>query len=171
MLVKFGVSTRKAVEASANLGRWVAAIVLGMMMLLTAADVVGRYFFNRSIVAAHDVTELMMVAVIFLGLAYTATIKGHIRVEVVISKLSKHTQSILDTITSIFSAGVFGAIAWRLGVHSWSSFTRGEGTPTVGITIAPFLCLAAIGAAMLCAQLLVEFCDSMRRAIAKTAVK
>ena len=60
-------SIEKGIFALSNLGKWVAGITLGLSMLLTTADVVWRYFLNHSIVAAHDVTELMMVVVVFFG--------------------------------------------------------------------------------------------------------
>ena len=106
-------SIEKGIFALSNLGKWVAGITLGLSMLLTTADVVWRYFLNHSIVAAHDVTELMMVVVVFLGLAYTASVKGHIRVDLLISKLSERAQAILDSITTIFSIVIFAVMAWR----------------------------------------------------------
>ena len=167
MLVKLGKTIEKAVFVSCNLGKWVAGITLGLAMLLTTADVVWRYFFNHSIVAAHDVTELMMVVVVFLGLAYTASVKGHIRVNVVLSRLSERARAILDSITAIFSIAIFAVMAWRLGMHAWHSIIRGESTPTVRIPIGPFLSLAAVGCAMLCAQLLVQLYISLARAARK----
>ena len=167
LLAKAGKAIEEPVFALCGLGKWVAGVTLGLAMFLTTADVVWRYFLNHSIVAAHDVTELMMVVVVFLGLAYTASAKGHIRVDVLISRLSKRTQAILDSITGIFSIAVFALMAWRLGMHAWHSFVRGEGTATVKIPIAPFLSLAAIGCAMLCVQLLVELCISLEQAARK----
>ena len=130
---------------------WIAGITLCLMMLLTAADVVCRYIFGRSIASAHDLIELMMVVVIFLGLSYTASVKGHVQVDLITSKLSKRTQSVLDSITSLLSVVVFATIAWRFGMNAWSSFTRGGATPTVEIPLSPFLFIACVGCALLCA--------------------
>ncbi len=167
---RFGKATGRAVLVLGNLGMWIAGVTLCLMMLLATADVICRYLLRRSIVSDHDVTELMMVVAIFLGLAYTASVKGHVHVDLVISKLSRHAQTVLDSITSFFSIVIFATIAWRLGMNAWSSFIRGGVTPTVGIPISPFLYLASIGCALLCAQLLVDFYDSLLRVVGKREV-
>ena len=54
-------------RADVVLGGAASAILLGMM-LLTVVDVVGRYVFNRPVRGAFEVTELMLVVLIFAGL-------------------------------------------------------------------------------------------------------
>ena len=55
----------KRLEASLGL---VAAIALFAMMALTFADVIGRKLLNASIPGSLEVTELLMLAVIFVAL-------------------------------------------------------------------------------------------------------
>ena len=159
---------KRAVSLLVEWSKWVAAVTLGLMMFLTTADVVGRYLFKRAIVAAHDVTELMMVVVIFLGLAYTASVKGHVSVDVLTSRFPSPTRTVLDKIMSLLSIVVFATIAWRLGSNAWSSYRLGAGTPTVGIPISPFLFLASIGCTLLCVQLLIDLFESQAREKRKT---
>jgi len=167
---RFGETMRRTILLLGNLGMWIAGVTLCLMMLLATADVICRHLLRRSMASAHDVTELMMVVAIFLGLAYTASVKGHVQVDLVISKLSRHAQTVLESITSFFSIVISATLAWCLGMNAWSSFIRGGVTPTVGIPISPFLYLASIGCALLCAQLLVDFYDSLLRAVGKRKV-
>ncbi len=140
-----------------RIGIWIAGITLFFMMLLTAVDVCARYLFNHAILGSHDITELMMVIIIFLALSDTASSGGHIRVEVVTSHLSLKTQQILKMVTSLPSGVVAGIFAWRLGANALDSFQHMEAMPVLQIPIAPFLALSAIGCGMLSVTLMVEF--------------
>jgi TRAP-type mannitol/chloroaromatic compound transport system permease small subunit len=46
---------------------YVAAAVLMALMVLTCVDVGGRYFFNRPVWGAFELTEMMLAALIFAG--------------------------------------------------------------------------------------------------------
>ena len=54
-------------HADALLGVVASAILLAMM-LLTVVDVVARYVFSRPLRGAFEVTELMLLVLIFAGL-------------------------------------------------------------------------------------------------------
>ncbi len=47
-----------------------AGIALLIMMVLTFVDVIGRYGFNNSIFGTSEIIELLMVVVIFAGIAF-----------------------------------------------------------------------------------------------------
>ena len=54
-----------------------ASVILLAMMLLTVVDVVARYVFNRPVRGAFEVTELMLVVLIFAGLPLVSYAEGH----------------------------------------------------------------------------------------------
>ncbi len=56
----------------------VGLFILFMMMLLTVADVIGRYFFNFPIAGTFELTEVMLSLLVFFSIAYTQIHKGHI---------------------------------------------------------------------------------------------
>ena len=60
----------------------IAAIVLGIMMMLTVADVTGRYFFNHPINGSWELIGFLLVCGGTWGLAYCQVTKAHIRVTV-----------------------------------------------------------------------------------------
>jgi TRAP-type C4-dicarboxylate transport system permease small subunit len=140
-----------------RIGIWIAGITLFLMMLLTAVDVCARYLFNHAILGSHDITELMMVIIIFMALSDTASSGGHICVEVVTSHLSAKVQQILKVVISLPCGVVAGIFAWRLGANAFESFQHMEAMPVLQIPIAPFLALSAIGCGMLSVTFMVEF--------------
>lgn len=163
-LGKAGDTIGKGIYRTGSRIAWFSAGVLLLMMFFTFSDVFGRYLLNKPIAGSIDVGEIMVVTLAFLGVAYTQVQRGHVRVEILISRLSRHTQAILETITSFLSAGIFGFIGWEVGVRAVGIMVSREPdvlSPTLQIPEAPFMLLAAIGLVILCLVLLVNFFRSL----------
>jgi TRAP-type C4-dicarboxylate transport system permease small subunit len=144
--------------------------VLFLMMLVVAADVIGRYVFNRPLTGAFDTVELMMVILVFFSLAYCAAADGHVRVDVLHSRLPKRIQANLDSITFAASAFIVGLIFWRLVTRAGGVFLEAPGPSTLPATLTlkiphwPFIFLAAAGSLLFCLELLIYFFHSLTRA-------
>ena len=59
----------------------VAGATLFGMMLLTTADVGGRYFFNSPILGTVELTQLMLAALVFLSLPVVCWRQEHVSVD------------------------------------------------------------------------------------------
>ena len=80
------------------------------MMLTGVYEVAMRYFFNRPVMGTYELSELMLAAIVFFGLAYTAVEQGHIRVDLITSILPKKIQAFLDDIATLTGIGIFTLI-------------------------------------------------------------
>src|SRR4029077_1450758 len=60
----------------------IAAVLLFGLMVLTCVDVVGRYFLNRPVYGAFEITEMLLAALIFLGLPLVTLRNEHVNVDV-----------------------------------------------------------------------------------------
>jgi TRAP-type transport system small permease protein len=61
---------------------FVAASVLFALMILTCADVIGRYFLSRPIFGAFEITETLLAVLIFAGLPLVTLRNEHVTVDV-----------------------------------------------------------------------------------------
>jgi TRAP-type C4-dicarboxylate transport system permease small subunit len=59
-----------------------------LMMMLVVVDVFMRYVMHRPLMVSDELSAYMLVALAFLGFAYTWREGGHVRVEVLVSRLS-----------------------------------------------------------------------------------
>ena len=170
---KIGSITERGIHGLTQGGYWVSGIVLILLMLLVAADVIGRYVFSSPITGAMEIDELMMVLLVFLALAYCTLEKGHISVELVISRLSGRNQAILDCITSFISAAMIAIIAWQLGSWGWHQLLSSSGRLTLLLTIpqAPFILVASLGCLLMCLELLIGSFRSLARAASREIKK
>ena len=93
-------------------------VVLALMMLHITVDVVLRYFFNRPIKGSYEVVEFMLVLLVYLGLAYTQTKKGHVSVTLFTAKLSLGQVSVIRSATYLLCLAIFGIISWRCALQA-----------------------------------------------------
>jgi tripartite ATP-independent transporter DctM subunit len=144
----------------------IAAVVLGIMMLLTTADVIGRYFFNHPIKGTYELIGLMLVCAATWGLAYCQIERGHIRIEVLFERFSPGTKAGLNFMSYFIGLCGFFLICWQLLIMAKEYFLLGDTgtTETLGIPYYPFMLILAIGMGMLSLMLLIDIVKSMKEA-------
>ncbi len=143
----------------------VAAGILVAMMLLTTMDVLLRYVFNQPISGSMELTEYMMVIVVAFGLAHCAVQKGHVRVELLVSRLPSRAQSVINSIIYLLSLGLFVIITWRSILYTGAIFGLERTSAILLIPVFPFVGMVALGSAMLTLVLLVDFLDYLSQAV------
>jgi TRAP-type C4-dicarboxylate transport system permease small subunit len=164
-LKQLGERVEQGLHVASGALNWIGAIVLFAMVLLVTADVTGRYVLNRPVTGSNDFIVLMMIVVVFCGLAYCATLDRHVRVDVIYGWLPRRIQENLDSVTSAISTLILGLITWQVGVRVWRIVVDPPGplTQTWLIPFLPFICLAAVGSLLLSLELLTEFFHSLTR--------
>ena len=150
----------QALSRAVRVGMWVSAGATAMMVLILVTDVSMRTSSNRILPGTVELVELLMVATVFMSLAYTSLTDGFVSVELVYSRLSKRLQAILDSFASFFGMLVYALISWQIGIRAWENLwaVNPLETAMLRVPIFPFLFMAALGSALLCLQLLVRFC-------------
>ena len=151
-----------------SLGTRINSVGMGLlmlMMLLTAADVLLRYFFNRPIKGAYELTEFMLVILVFFGLGYTAVKKRHIIVDVVVSRLPQQTQVAIDSVTCFLSLGVCFLVAWQSALEARTIWLAGQTSPSLHIPIFPFILMVVVGYTVLSLVLLRDLFDSLAQVV------
>ncbi|MFC1979477.1 TRAP transporter small permease [Chloroflexota bacterium] len=136
---------------------FIGGAVLATMMLLTGMDVLLRYVFSSPIVGAYELTEFMLLLAVFLGLAYTQRQKAHITVDLVISRLSKKGQAILNSVTYFISLGLLILISWQIVLTAVDELARKHVSTTLAVPVFPFMFTAAFATIVFCLVLIIDF--------------
>ena len=112
------ISGAKVVEKTgAFLDRFIfiLAVISGsaslFCMLFISFVVGGRYLLNHAIPGMLDITEMMLVLIIFFPLAYVEKNKGHLQITILYSVLPGRMRSLLEYIWKILTCALFGAMA------------------------------------------------------------
>jgi len=112
-----------------------AAVVLFAMMALTCVDVIGRYFFSRPVFGGFELTEMMLAAMIFLGLPLVTLRNEHITVDV----LDPVTPDWLFRLQHIAACAIgmvsTAYLAWRLWLRADTLYMGGETTAQLKVKL------------------------------------
>lgn len=92
------------------------AICMGLMTLITFANVVARYAFNSNILWALELTVFLFAWLVLMGSSYAVKKHIHIGVDVVINLVSPKTKKIL-ALLAVASCLVFSVL---LFIGSWN---------------------------------------------------
>jgi len=147
------------IERVSNVLAWGAAVALLSILIFVVTEVVLRYVFKTSLTWTFELVEYLSGAVVFLGLAYTQALKGHIVVDVVVSRLGQKWQWILGTLSSVLGLALFSMVIWKGSELAWSSMQTGAvGTGAQLIPLYPAQFLVPLGSFVLCLQFLLDLC-------------
>lgn len=122
----------------------VAGATLFGMMLLTTADVTGRFIFNSPILGAVELTQLMLAAVIFLSLPVVCWREEHVSVDLLDAVFPARwiwvRQVVVNLIVTL-ALWVMAGRVWALGVRA---FDWGDVTEFLRIPVGYLIYLMAI---------------------------
>jgi TRAP-type transport system small permease protein len=141
----------------------IAEIALAAMMLLTVADVFGRYFLNKPIIGSYEIVGLLLICAGTWGWAYCQLEKRHISISFVTERFSLRARSVLSCLAYFIGFVGFSIICWRvfLLAEKYISLAKGGTTMTLGIPFYPFLFVLSIGAGLMALILMVDFIRSI----------
>ncbi len=101
------------------------AVILGIMTLITFANVIARYAFNANILWALEATVFLFAWLVLLGASYSVKTKSHLGVDAVLNMVSAGTRRILAIVTVLLCI-VFSLL---LFVGSWDYWAPFAGLP------------------------------------------
>lgn len=129
---------------------YVGAIVLFALMCLTAVDVACRYLFNAPILGVFEITEFMVLIVIFSFLASSQSHKSHVAVDLLIELFPRKVQRAVDIFNHVVCLILMGLITWQGVVRAMELKEVGEASPNLQIPDYPFVIFLVVGCLAMC---------------------
>jgi TRAP-type C4-dicarboxylate transport system permease small subunit len=145
----------------------IGAAALFVMMLLSVADVIGRKFFMHPVQGTAEMIGILLVVAASLGLGYTALIKGHLRIGVIMDNLSPRGQAVIDVFSYILCIAATAIISWQASLRMYEYIFRQLGgvTAILAIPIWPFMLVMTIGFVWLTVILIVQLINSCKEVL------
>ncbi len=133
-----------------------AGLVL-VMIFPTTLDVILRYIFNAPLPEMFQLTEFMMVAVVYLAIAYVQQLKDHIKIEIATQWLPPMVQELLDLFGFLVGLVIFTIITWQTGRLAWEAWETQDYTMgIVQFPLWPAKSILPIGVGLFCLRLLLD---------------
>jgi TRAP-type C4-dicarboxylate transport system permease small subunit len=135
------------------------ALALFFMVILTSVDVGCRYVLNSPILGAFELTEFLVLIVIFSFIGYTQALKGHICVDLLVSRLPSRVQTWIEIFNHTICLLLMALIAWMGYQRALELMMIGDNSPNLMIPKYPFAIFLSIGCAVMC----IEFAKDLWR--------
>jgi TRAP-type transport system small permease protein len=139
-----------------------AGVALVGLLALVLFDVVMRYALRLPFLGAYEISELLMVLIVFLALPYCAATGGHVAVDVLSPILDRPGLRWLNALIHLAGAALMAVIAWQAVVYAMGSMARGEATNMLRIAKYPFELVTAVSAVIFAIVLLAQAWKALR---------
>ena len=127
------------------------------IMLIVMIDVTGRAAFNAPLPGGLEMSELLLVALIFFGFAAAQQRRQNFSVDILTRHLPAFLQRILDLLALFVGLGVAGLLAWFSAGQAVKSYDRGEASfGIIPFPIWPARFVLAFGLVCLTLQLAID---------------
>lgn len=117
---------------------WFSALPVALIVILTFADVLGRYVFSSPVRGSLEMIEFAMAFVIFTALPLITRQRGHVTVSLIDGMFkSLSSKKIKMVLCDTVSALALGLLTWRLYVQGLDDLKSGSATIVLNLPHAP----------------------------------
>lgn len=154
------------VEGLSLIGAAISGGLTLVMAFLILYEVVARAFFGASTALATELTAYMLIGIVFLSAAYGVREAGHVRMDIVVSRLPDRWRYLLDAITSTITMVFALVLAWQGWLLAFESY-QGAVTSSSALRFPVFLpqLMIPIGAGILILQLVARVIRDLSSAL------
>jgi len=158
---------KKISEAINRISLWaayLASLFGGFLVFLVLAEIMRRTFWGSSFLWAFEMSSWLLVAFVFLGMAYTLKTGGHVRVQILTDRLSEKTREYLELIQSLLGAGLFGFLSVYVFKGALSNYeTDARGLSELDPPLYIIWGVASLGLSLFSIQFISIFLECLSR--------
>jgi TRAP-type transport system small permease protein len=124
---------------------YVAGALIVAVMLFTVYNILGRWLFDAPLRGTVELTQLVMIGVVYLGLAYAQHHDDHISVDLIYQRFGPRVRAAVDAFAAVLSTAILILVAWRLYAYGAVLEAGGRTTAARRIPLYPFAYVAIVG--------------------------
>ena len=140
---------------------WISGVAIVLMMLITCADVVLRYF-RRPIPGTYELVCFLGSVAVSFAMARTTLEKGHVAVNLLVRYLSTRVQSLISILTTMLAFILFAVLSWQGALFANDLRIAREVSLTLGLPFYPFVYGMSFSSATVCLILLVVLSEHLK---------
>lgn len=134
------------------------------MMLVIVVHVIGRNFFSSPLYGGVEIISLSGVILISFALGYTQLQKGHIVVEVLVSRLPSSLRTPFAIFAMVVSLITVSLLVWAGTDYFWDAIIKpGSYTLVLHLPSAPFRFVWVLGCAAMWGYFLYDLIQILRK--------
>lgn len=113
----------------------VAGVALLLMVALLTVHILRRWLTGTGIRGAGEMSQYLMIALVYCGLAMTLRDGGFLRVDLLLSRLPDRVGAVVSTLVRLLSLAFMVLLTWRTWALMAQSFERG--VDSIGVLRLP----------------------------------
>jgi TRAP-type C4-dicarboxylate transport system permease small subunit len=142
----------------------ISSFSLLIMMLVVVVHVIGRNFFSSPLYGGVEIISLSGVILISFALGYTQLQKGHIVVEVLVSRLPGSLRTPFAIFARVVSLITVSLLVWGGIDYFWDAIIKpGSYTLVLHLPSAPFRFVWVLGCAAMWGYFLYDLIQILRK--------
>jgi len=155
------------IDKLSRLDGWLGVLCLVTLTSLMIAEVVVRALSNvfpwvpADIPVAWEYSSYLMAACFTFGAAMTLRAGGHIRVTLVLARVSPAVRRGMETVLAGLGTFFCGFLAWAMGYFTWRSFDTGQTSVSSGTLVWIPQAFVTFGILLLTIQFAARFLQAM----------
>ena len=106
----------------------IGVVFILILMFFTASEIIARYIFTWPIPGYVEDVELIMAAIVFLGIGYTQRVGAHIRMDMVVTRLNGRFYHIAEALSLLLGLIGFGIICVSSFLFTVDAYQVGDVT-------------------------------------------
>lgn len=123
----------KALPRSFSVERWLLALSMALLCLITMANVVVRYFTNFSFAFTEEISVWLMVFMTLVGTSGAFGTGKHISITLLLDRLTSRARRAVELLALVTSAVMFAVLAWYGARMTWDDFRYDVTSPALGV--------------------------------------
>jgi TRAP-type C4-dicarboxylate transport system permease small subunit len=155
------------IDRLSRLDGWLGVLCLASLTTLMIAEVVVRALSNvvewipADIPVAWEYSSYLMAACFTFGAAMTLRAGGHIRVTLVLARVSPQVRRAMETVLAAVGTFLCGFLAWAMGYFTWRSFDTGQTSVSSGTLVWVPQAFITFGIVLLTVQFVARFLQAL----------
>jgi TRAP-type mannitol/chloroaromatic compound transport system permease small subunit len=135
----------------------ISGVSILIVVFVDSIDVISTNVFATAVKGTVEITQAVMVMVVFAGLAYSQSKRAHIRMELLYMNVAQKKRALMDLFSEIVAIIYFIGLMSTSGVEMIASWkVREISTGLIQFPIYPVRTVIVFGSAVLILQLLAD---------------
>ena len=133
-----------------------ASLIVGMMVLIVSSGF-SRLLFGKSLLGSIEISEVLMVGIVYFGLAQAQQQKLNVRTELVTSRFPRKAQCLFSLLGLLTGLSIMIVVLGYTAEGAYSSFLiRETRFGVMSFPVWPAKAIVPLGSFFLCLQLLID---------------
>jgi TRAP-type transport system small permease protein len=116
----------------ATVERFLMAASMGILCLLTMANVLVRYFTDISFAFTEEISVALLVVMTLIGASHAFATNHHIAISYLVDR-KPHLKAIAQRFAALCSLLMFGLLAWYGALMAWDDYRFEVTSPSLGV--------------------------------------